>query len=560
MSGLWRGTWATQARISTGLILFAYILLHFINIGLGLVSPEAADAFQRVRLSVMRSAVGTAVLYGALAGHVCLSIGGLVLSGRLSRKPVDLLQIVLGLIIPLLLASHVIFTRGAFEQFETNDTLGYLTGLIWNTSDGWLQAGLLLITWTHGCIGLHVWLRMTHVWQRNLVWLSAMAALVPAFALAGFVTEGRRARALLIHPDDDLRYDFMDWVNWPGPAEFASLAKQSDQLFWAVTAILLLCVAAYGVRRVWRPGRSLKITYVDGPVVSCAPGQTILEISQGSGVPHTALCGGRGRCTTCRVIVEEGATDLPPPTDAEARALKAVNAPPGTRLACQLRPTHPATVYRMFAPDGRTTRQHASQGKEAQLAILFLDMRGFTARTTGQLPYDVVFLLNRFFDAIVPAINAAGGTVDKYLGDGLLAVFELPTSQASARAGLKALNAIGEALETFNAKLVAEGTERVRIGLSLHLGTLVLGEMGAVGQAPRTLIGDAVNAASRLEAETKAMGVEALVSLSVLKAAGVALPPEGLQTFALRGVAEPVAALAVPSLVQFSPVFAEPAA
>jgi len=560
MSGLWRGTWATQARIATGLILFIYILFHFVNIGLGLASPEVADAFQRARLTVMRTPVGTAVLYGALAAHGVLSIGGLVASGRLSRKPVDLLQIVLGLIIPLLLASHVIFTRGAFEQFETNDTLGYLTGLIWNTSDGWMQAGLLLITWAHGCIGLHIWLRMTAFWQRNLVWLSALAALVPAFALAGFVTEGRRARALLVHDDEDTRYDFMDWVNWPGPGEFAALSTQSDRLVLIISLALSLAVTAFVLRRVWRPGRSLKITYVEGPVVSCAPGQTLLEVSQSAGVPHTALCGGRGRCTTCRVIVEDGAADLPPPTDAEARALKAVNAPPGARLACQLRPTQPITVYRMFAPDGRTKRQHAIQGKEAQLAILFLDMRGFTARTTGQLPYDVVFLLNRFFDAIVPAINSAGGTVDKYLGDGLLAVFELPTAQASARAGLKAVRGIGEALETFNAKLVAEGAETVRIGLSLHLGTLVLGEIGAAGQAPRTLIGDSVNAASRLEAETKALGVEALVSLSVLRAAGVALPPEGLTTFALRGVAEPVAALVVPNLAQFAPNFKEAAA
>lgn len=553
MSGLWRGTWATQARIATGLILFVYILFHFLNIGLGLVSADVADAFQDLRLTVTRTYVGTAVLYGALAAHAALSIGKLVNSGRFSRKPADLLQIVLGLIIPLLLASHVIFTRGAALQYDTNDTLSYLAGLIWNTTDGWLQAGLLVITWVHGCIGLHIWLRMTAIWQRNLVWLAALAALVPAIAIAGFVTEGRRARALLTHVDDDTRYDFMDWVNWPGPGEFSSLTDQSDRLFSAVVALLALALLGFVIRRVWRPGQSLKITYVDGPTVSCAPGMTLLEISQSAGVPHTALCGGRGRCTTCRVIVEGGAGDLPQPTDAEARALKAVKAPPGARLACQLRPTQPATVYRMFAPDGQTKRQHASQGKEAQLAILFLDMRGFTARTTGQLPYDVVFLLNRFFDAIVPAINSAGGTVDKYLGDGLLAVFELPTPKASARAGLQAVRGIGDALAAFNTKLDAEGAERVRIGLSLHLGTLVLGEIGAAGQAPRTLIGDSVNAASRLEAETKALGVEALISLSVLRAAGATLPPEGLTTVHLRGVAEPIAALPVPSLAAFSP-------
>ena len=113
--------------------------------------------------------------------------------------------------------------------------------------------------------------------------------------------------------------------------------------------------------------------------------------------PHTALCGGKGRCTTCRVIVEDGADQLPEPSDIEARSLAAVSAPEGARLACQIRPTEPITAFRMFRPDGARHRAHASQGQERQLAVLFLDMRGFTSRTTGQLPYDIVFLLNRFF-------------------------------------------------------------------------------------------------------------------------------------------------------------------
>ena len=215
------------------------------------------------------------------------------------------------------------------------------------------------------------------------------------------------------------------------------------------------------------------------------------------------------------------------------------------RLACQIRPEAPLTVTRMFRPDGRKTRAHASQGSEQQLAVLFLDMRGFTARTAGQLPYDVVFLLNRFFDAIVPAVTRAGGTVDKYLGDGLLALFEAATPARSAEAALDAAAAIGTALQDFNARLAADGEPQIRIGIGIHLGQLVLGEIGSAGHAPRTIIGGSVNTASRLEAKTKDLGIELLVSARVLEAAGYPLHRFALQEFQLRGVSRPLAALAV---------------
>jgi adenylate cyclase len=200
-------------------------------------------------------------------------------------------------------------------------------------------------------------------------------------------------------------------------------------------------------------------------------------------------------------------------------------------------------VFRVFRPEGGRQRSHASQGRERRLAVLFLDMRGFTSRTAGQLPYDVLFLLNRFFDAIVPPILRAGGTVDKYLGDGLLAVFDLSDAKASAQAALRAADWIGTALEAFNQNLALEGGERVRIGIGLHLGNLVLGEIGAAGHAPRTIIGDTVNVASRLEAATKDHGVGLLVSGDLLHAAGVDPDRFEMVTLTLRGVAGPVVAL-----------------
>lgn len=552
MGNLWRGNWQSRARIASGLVLFAYVLLHFLNIGLGLFSSDAMQAAQDVRRLFSRSIPGTILLYGAILLHAGLALTRLA-SRRTLRMPVwEAAQLILGLLIPVFLITHVTYTRGAHELLEVDDRFSYLIGLIFGTNSGTKQSVLLLIVWAHACIGLHFWLRGQSVWRRNVPVLSGLAALVPAFALAGYLTEGRRVAALYAAPDlkADLRFD----VNYPDRDGFALLAQIDQRLYAVFWALLALSVLGYLAGRLIRRRKTVRIRYIDGPQIVSPKGMTLLEMSRANRIPHTALCGGRGRCTTCRVVVEEGQDLLHPPSPTEQRSLSAVGAPPNTRLACQIRPTDPATVFRVFRPDGRKSRDHASQGQERRLAILFLDIRGFTARTSGQLPYDVVFLLNRFFDAIVPAITRAGGSVDKYLGDGLLAIFETEDEASSSRAALTAVADIGAALDAFNASLTSEGATPLRIGMGLHLGDLVLGEIGAAGRAPRTIIGETVNAASRLEAATKDLGVELLISQSVLHSAGVDTAPLTLTTLDLRGVAEPVTALALPRAMHLTSV------
>ncbi len=540
---LWRGNWVTRLRIVSGLILFLYALFHFLNIGLGLISPDLMDRFQTARQVITRSSVGTAVLYGAFLTHAGLALWSLAMRRTLRMPLAEAVQMVLGLAIPLLLIEHMTHTRGAYEVFEVNDRMSYIMLLIWGSLDGWWQSLLLLIVWIHGCIGLHKWLSVLPKWQAATHWLAGLAVLVPAFALAGFLTEGRRIKQAFTDPD--LQAAYADYFNFPDAETFATLIGMAQQGFWVFVILLAAAALVYVGRRLLARRKSVRIRYVDGPEVFAPQGLTLLEMSRTAGVPHTSLCGGKGRCTTCRVVIENGEDLLQPPNEAELRSLRAVNASPGTRLACQIRPTHPATVFRVFLPDGKRGRAHASQGRERRLAILFVDMRGFTARTTGQLPYDVVFLLNRFFDAIVPPIVGAGGDVDKYLGDGLLAVFETSDEHSSARAGLHAAVGIGQALAAFNDQMADEGIDPIRIGLGLHMGELVLGEIGAAGRAPRTIIGEAVNAASRLEGKTKDLGVELLVSQEVLTCAGYDAQMFDLMTLDLRGVPDPITALAM---------------
>ncbi|NOD97088.1 2Fe-2S iron-sulfur cluster binding domain-containing protein [Ruegeria sp. HKCCD6228] len=542
-NALWRGGWSTRLRIVSGLVLFVFAFFHFINIGLGLFHTDYLHGMQDGRKAVTRHDVMSVLFYAALLTHAGLALTSIAQRRTLRMPFSTALQVVLGLLIPLQLISHIVQTRVAHEIYDVNDEMGYIIILMWPSIAVWMQSALLLIVWIHGCIGLHMWLRLTRWWSRVVPYLIGVAVFVPLFALAGLLTEGRRIWADFA--DEFLREQYIEHYNWPSPETFQTLFSVKDYgllIFWLALGATGL---VYIGRKLWRRRHSVRVNYAKGPEVVAEKGMTLLEISQVNGVPHAALCGGKGRCTTCRVIVEDGSDALPPPGDVEARSLAAVGASPQTRLACQIRPTEPTTVFRVFRPDGGRIRGHASQGQERQLAVLFLDMRSFTARTTGQLPYDIVFLLNRFFDAVVPAITKEGGVVDKYMGDGLLAVFEKPNAAASARAGLQAAIDISHALDEFNAQLEAEGSPGIRIGMGLHLGDLVVGEIGAAGHASKTIIGDAVNVASRLESETKALKVELLVSEELLKAAGVVVPQNDIRLFQLRGVSEPIPALPV---------------
>ena len=555
MSILWQGSWTTRIRIASGLVLFIFAFFHFFNIGLGLLSSEWAESFQTGRQYVTRSLPGEIILYTAIMAHVGLSILSLARRRTLKMPIWEAAQITLGLLVPILLIKHIVHTRVAYQMFGVNDDLGYISVLLWNTADGAWQAVLLLVVWVHGCMGLHFWLRVTKWWKKWLTVMTGVAVLVPAFALAGFLSEGRRMLELFV--EFETRAPEMERFNWPSPGQFNTLISLADNLLIGFWAILAASALYFVGQKLTSRRHSVRIRYVDGPEVSSAKGPTLLEISRANGIPHTALCGGRGRCTTCRVVVEQGGELLHPPSEAEARSLAAVNAPPNARLACQIKPTDPMTVFRVFRPDGKRGRAHASQGSEERLAVLFMDMRGFTARTTGQLPYDVVFLLNRFFDAVVPSITGAGGSIDKYLGDGLMAVFESSDEAASARAALKAAAGISSALITFNRTLAAEGVASVAIGIGIHLGDVVMGEIGAAGNAPRTLIGDTVNTASRLESKTKELKVELLVSEPLLLAAGHDTSALDLVTPELRGVTKPLNVLAVKSGADLFRILAE---
>jgi adenylate cyclase len=173
------------------------------------------------------------------------------------------------------------------------------------------------------------------------------------------------------------------------------------------------------------------------------------------------------------------------------------------------------------AADG-SRRVDLTEGGEREIAVLFADIRGFTALAEGRLPYDIVFILNRYFDAMGRAVEQAGGRVDKFIGDGIMALFGVEAgAEAGCRDALAAARLMSLRLIELNQALRAELAEPLRIGIGIHAGPAIVGEMGYGSAAALTAIGDAVNTASRLETLTKEYECELIVSDELILRAGL---------------------------------------
>ncbi len=184
---------------------------------------------------------------------------------------------------------------------------------------------------------------------------------------------------------------------------------------------------------------------------------------------------------------------------------------------------------------------HGSGRTETRfVAILFLDVRGFTAFSSTRSPEQVVNVLNQIFAAAVDAIASNGGTVNKYLGDGLLAIFGAPVRLTEpCRAAVAAALEISKAIRDLTARWAAAGTAALGIGIGVHAGDVVVGSVGSPDhKLEYTVIGDAVNVASRVEQLNKKLGTEILISDAVFRAAG------DLQKCAGAAVAEQVKGVA----------------
>jgi adenylate cyclase len=519
-----------RLRLWSGIVLFAYVTVHLLNHVVVLASVQAADAVMRVVAALWHSLPGTVLLYGAFFLHVALTLWALFRRRSLRLTRWEWAQLGLGLAIVPLGMTHFVGTRGAHELFDVNAT--YLWVLLPMALDPWAaarQTGLLLVVWAHGCIGLHFYWRLKPWYFGALPALYGAALVIPALALAGVGTGVGKVIELR---EDAERFRAAFSTTNPPPREAVDRIYALSDAFKLAAAALVIGV--FGARRVrtWaaRRGGEVRLSYASGRNVVAHPGLTVLDISRLNGIPHASVCGGRGRCSTCRVrIVGPDSAALPPPDAAELRVLSRFGAPANVRLACQLRP--PPGEYRVAPllpagaqPSDAYSGTKLSLGGERMIAVMFVDLRGFTAFSEKRLPYDVVFILNRYFRAVGQAIEDAGGRVDKFIGDGVMALFGLDVDGArAARQSLDAARRIALAIGDFNESLTGEIDEPLRIGIGIHAGPAIVGDLGHGRATTLTAIGDTVNTASRLEAQSKDFAAQLVVSQDLLDLAGVKL-------------------------------------
>ncbi|ACS60113.1 adenylate/guanylate cyclase (plasmid) [Rhizobium leguminosarum bv. trifolii WSM1325] len=544
-----------RARLGSGLVIFIFVLLHLSNHAIGLISVAAADKAAHLFLAIWRNPLGTAIFYSSVLIHIALVLRAIHMRRSLVMPKGEMAQIVLGLMIPLLLMDHVIGTRIAHEFYGYIDDYETVVGMLWikNPANGMRQALAVVAVWIHGCIGIHFWLRYRSWYPDFAPLLLAIAILVPVLSLLGFVEMGRT----LADPSYQQSMTvsaYKEGVNTryaSNPQVHREVAMIRAGLYGAFSASLLIVVIARARRKLKERLDQVAVNYPGGEVIRVPRGFSVLEASRLGGLPHYAVCGGKGQCSTCRVQILGDYDSLPIPDKMEQTTLKRINAGPDVRLACQLRPNRDVAVAPLLVPAIETAlpanSQETSPGREREIAVLFVDIRHFTTLTETRLPFDVVFLLNRYFAIIGKAVEQSGGRLDKFIGDGAMALFGLNTAPEEAcRQALNAAAAIVAEIEKLAAELADELALPLRIAIGIHTGPAVVGTMGYGRVRSMTAIGDTVNVASRLETAAKEFEAAIVISEPVASLSGANLSGIESREISVRGRALPLKVYVIP--------------
>ncbi len=524
VSGWHAGRIIHRLRVWSGLVLFAYVTGHFANHALGLISLEFMGKAAGFWQAFWRFPPINILLYVALTTHVLTALWKVYQRRTLRMQRQEWVQLISGLAIPLLLVVHVTGTRGAAAMYGLNDSYAYVlySTFVASPFSGVLNAAGLVAAWVHGCIGVHYWLRFKSVYTATFQAVALVcAALLPALSLTGYLSAGRTI--LPLANDGEWLEVYYRNLNLADDAVWEMLARDIEVNRFIIIGVISAVILARMLRNfAHKRSRNLTIRYVDGPDIRQPRGATLLEISRANELPHASVCGGRGRCSTCRVRILESEEPPEPPEPDEQRVLQRINAPDDVRLACQLVPRSNMRVVRLLPPDTNVSmssnaEQHAS-GREQLITVVFADLRGFTTAAESRLPFDVVYLINQFARSMGDATTRNGGIVDKFLGDGVMALFGVKgTEEDQARQALGAAADMMHEIDVLNSRLLSELPEKFRIGIGIHTGSVILGEIGVGTVRGLTAIGDTVNTASRLEAATKTLNCTLCVSAQTLE-------------------------------------------
>ena len=546
-----RGISLRQVRLASGVVLFAYLVSHFLNHALGNISLEALAVGAYWHVAFWQFLPVTILFYTACVVHTALGIWALYERRQFRWKAIEPLQLVLGLSVPMLIIGHVIGIRLGQTLFGHERLYPQVLFLywIWAPYRIWLMLAVMTIAWVHGCIGLYFWLRMRAFYKRAAPFLLATAVLIPTLSMLGFYQSGR----MVIDIDSvEWRAETQSESQIGTRAEAQALERITDYFLYGYFGLIGIALLARAARAVNERRRGMiNLSYGNGRTVRVPRGLSVLEASLRNNVPHASVCGGRARCSTCRIRIIGDHNDLPEPSQREAFVLGRVGTPdPSIRLACQLRPTCDISFFQLFLPHTMSTDGHDSNptriGQERYLVNMFVDMRGSTRMAEKRLPFDTVFIVNQFLGAVSQAVLASGGMPNQFVGDGMLALFGLSTTrQEACRQALRAAAMIAANVDELNKFLEHDLREPIRFGIGINGGEVIVGDIGYRDHMVFTALGDAVNVAARLQDMTKSLACEAVVSDEVRAAAGVAADALPQHDVEIRGRNEPMIVRAV---------------
>jgi adenylate cyclase len=542
-----RGVGLRQVRLVSGAIMFAYLISHFLNHALGNISMEALAIGVHYHTEFWQFLPVTIVFYAACLVHTSLGIWALYQRREFHWKAIEPLQLVLGLSIPMMVVTHVVGTRlghtlFAHQKLYPQELYSFFIGSPYRI---WTMLAVLVIAWVHGCIGLYFWLRLRPFFKRAAPFLLAAAVLIPTLAMLGLYQAGRVT--ISNSGDPDWRRQELSVAKIGTAAQATVLDNIIDGLMIGYLGLLGVVIVARAARALLeRRGGTIALSYGNGRTIRVPKGLSVLEASLRNNVPHASVCGGRARCSTCRIRIIGDHAELPEPSPREAFVLHRVGSDdPSIRLACQLRPTTDLTFFQLFLPHTSSASalvtNPARIGQERYLVSMFVDMRGSTQLAEKRLPFDTVFIVNRFLGAVSQAVLESGGRPNQFVGDGMLALFGLATGrQEACRQALRAAALIAVNVDELNEFLGHDLREPIRFGIGIHGGEVIVGDIGYRDHMVFTALGDAVNVAARLQDMTKTLVCEAVISDEVRITAGLADDALPAREVAIRGRGEPM--------------------
>ncbi len=426
----------SQLRLGSGLVLAAYVTQHLLNHASGIVSIDAAETYRKTIGAAFQTTPGLFLLYGAILFHAVIALHSLYRRASLRLSTWQWAQLALGLSILPLLVGHAISNRGFDLLGEVDPNYYYvITSLALKPAILVQLLILIAVIWVHLVIGLHFWLRTKQGYPSWLPYAYAVALLVPVLAYIGIYRMLREAGAWV---DDSERLKQIYAGIEAMPQRDVDFLRALEGQAWVFMAALFALVLAARQLRLWRQSRrnSYRISHAEKGEISAVKGGSLLEALREARIPHAAVCGGRARCTTCRVRVGSGLAQLPAPNHLEARALERIKAGEDVRLACQLHPDADLAITPLvMANQPLATALHGGgvEGHEEYVVAMFVDMRGSTNLGERVLAYDVVFILNRFFTELSEALAATHGHYAQFAGDGLMALYGLDASRKQQR-------------------------------------------------------------------------------------------------------------------------------